>query len=93
MSFFDLIKDGINFDLNALLAKAGLSIEFVQSLRKGSFLIPKERIHRELSKAIEEEKGVTLKSCEFSTDGIKIFLQARKLLAENGIELYGKLTI
>ncbi len=68
MSLISFIQDNLKMSLYTLL---------VESLTKGSILIPGETIRRELDKIVEED-GVKLKVCEFSSDGLHLLLQVEK---------------
>jgi len=79
MSLLGSIGETLKTGKDILLSDSGLSLECVRNLKNGCFLIPEEIIRYEIKKTVEDEKGVTLKNCEFSHNGIHLVVQAKKM--------------
>lgn len=66
----------------ALLERV-LDSDFIKKLREGqNILVPKEVIQNQMNEAISAQEGVEMKSCEFSSDGIRLSLQAEQTGAQ-----------
>ena len=66
----------------ALLDKV-LDSDFIKQLQQEqNILVPRQVIHHQMNKAISGQEGVEMQNCEFSSDGIRLSLEADRAGAE-----------
>ena len=83
VKLFDTLKEKAKkIALGNYLVDAGLSPEFVDSLKEGFFFIAEDKLRFQIQSAIASEEGVDIKRCAFGADSIQLEIGVKRFRAQ-----------